>query len=243
VYANFIASLDGRIAIPDPEKPGLAVPEAIANPRDWRLFQELAAQADIMITSGRYLREHAAGRAQEILRTFDDPEFSDLKAWRITNGLRPQPDLAVISADLDFKIPDGLTADGRKVVVITGANADPRRVRALEAQVDRVMTAGEDWVDGRRLAKALHRLGYALIYSTAGPKVLHTLLSAGALNRLYLTHAHRMLGGQEFASVVDGPLLTPPADFDLKALYFDPHALEGHGQLLTVYETARLSGS
>jgi hypothetical protein len=34
VYANLIASLDGRIALPSPEGPGLATPNAIANPRD-----------------------------------------------------------------------------------------------------------------------------------------------------------------------------------------------------------------
>jgi len=43
------------------------VPRAIANERDWRLFQELSAQADIFLTSGRYLREWAKGQAQEIL--------------------------------------------------------------------------------------------------------------------------------------------------------------------------------
>ena len=68
VYANFVASLDGRIAVPHPEREGLVVPESIANDRDWRLFQELAAQADLLISSGRYLRDWADGRAQEIIR-------------------------------------------------------------------------------------------------------------------------------------------------------------------------------
>jgi len=66
--------LDGRIAVPHPTRPGLTVPETIANDRDWRLFQELAAQADLIISSGRYLRDWADGRAQEILRV-DDPKF------------------------------------------------------------------------------------------------------------------------------------------------------------------------
>ena len=66
VYANFVVSLDGRIAIPPPSGIGLMVPKATANGRDWRLYQELAAQADIILSSGRYLREWAEGRAQEI---------------------------------------------------------------------------------------------------------------------------------------------------------------------------------
>ena len=34
VYANFAASLDGRIAVPPPGEMELAVPKSIANPRD-----------------------------------------------------------------------------------------------------------------------------------------------------------------------------------------------------------------
>ncbi|RME52690.1 MAG: pyrimidine reductase, partial [Caldilineae bacterium] len=67
VYANFVVSLDGRIAVPAADGQGLIVPKQIANERDWRLYQELAAQADLIISSGRYLRDWAAGRAQEIL--------------------------------------------------------------------------------------------------------------------------------------------------------------------------------
>jgi hypothetical protein len=83
VYSNFIVSLDGRIAIPHPSGSGMTVPKQTANDRDWRLFQELAVQADILITSGRYLRDYAEGRAQEILRVYEDPAFADLsQIWQ-----------------------------------------------------------------------------------------------------------------------------------------------------------------
>src|SRR5699024_875342 len=42
VYASFIASLDGRISLPDPDTDIHKPPPAITNPRDWRLLQELA---------------------------------------------------------------------------------------------------------------------------------------------------------------------------------------------------------
>jgi len=61
VCANFVGSLDGRIAVPDSSGKGVTLAEAITNPRDWRLFQELAVQTDILITSGRYLRQYATG--------------------------------------------------------------------------------------------------------------------------------------------------------------------------------------
>ncbi len=237
VYANFIASLDGRIAIPHPNG-GLTVPKNIANERDWRLFQELAAQADLIISSGRYLRDWADGRAQEILQT-DDPRFADLRDWRQEQGLAPQPDIAIISGSLDFPIPDVLTANGRKVVVFTTANPDPARVREIEAQAGQLYVAGDEAsVDGAQLVAQMGALGYRAIYSAAGPKILHLLLRSNVLDRLYLTHANRLLGGHPFASILEGELLETAVDMTLHTLYYDPQALNGLGQLLTAYNRA-----
>lgn len=235
VYANFVTSLDGRIAIPHPTKPGLMVPQQVANPRDWRLFQELAAQADLIISSGRYLRDWAEGRAQEILQA-DDPEFADLKGWRLAQGLSPQPDLAVISGSLDFPIPEVLTAGGRKVVVFTTANPDPTRVRQIEATAGQVFVAGERRVTGDRLVRQLIELGYRTIYSAAGPQVLHLLLAGGVLDRLYLTQANRLLGGNPYAGIVEGELLEPTYGMKLNTVYFDPQGLDGLGQLFVSYD-------
>ena len=237
VYSNFVVSLDGRIAIPHPTRPGLMVPKQTANERDWRLFQELAVQADLIISSGRYLRDWADGRAQEILRV-DDPAFADLKAWRLAQGLSPQPDIAVISGSLDFPSPDVLTAGGRKAVIFTTAHPDLERVKEIEARAGQVIVAGETSVAGDQMVQHLSALGYQTIYSAAGPKVLHLLLSGGVLDRLYLTHAHRLLGGQPFSSIVEGDLLATAVGMTLHTVYFDPHALDGLGQLLVSYDRA-----
>ena len=235
VYANFVASLDGRIAVPRPDDEGLMVPKDIANARDWRLFQELAAQADLIISSGRYLREWAKGGAQEILQV-DDPRFADLRDWRQAHGLKPQADIAIISGSLRFPIPDVLRAGGRRVVVFTIGHPDPARVKEIEAQAGQVIVAGENSVEGTRLVQGIAALGYRTVYSAAGPKILHLLLAAGVLDRLYLTYANRLLGGEPYATIVDGPLLEPAVDVKTHAIYFDPHAPDGLGQLLTSYD-------
>ena len=237
VYGNFVTSLDGRIAIPHPTRPGMMVPKNTANDRDWRLFQELAAQADLIISTGRYLRDWVDGRAQEILRV-DDPEFADLKAWRLAQGLPPQPDIAVISGSLEFPIPEVLTAGGRKVIVFTTANPDPVRVKEIEAKAGQVIVAGEDSVTGDHMVQHMTDLGYQTVYSAAGPKVLHLLLAGGVLDRLYLTQANRLLGGQPFSSIVEGELLEPAAEMTLNTIYFDSHALDGLGQLFVSYDRA-----
>ena len=217
------------------------MPKQIANRRDWRLFQELTVQADVIISSGRYLRDYAEGHAQEILRAgADDPLFTGLREWRIARGLPPQPDIAVISASLDFPIPDALTAGGRRVLIFTIRQADPQRMRTLEAHAGvQLIVAGETSVSGDRLVQAMAELGYRTIYSATGPKVLHLLLAAGVLDRLYLTLANRLLGGQPFSTIVEGPLLVPPAGMKLSTAAFDPSGLDGLGQLFLSYETHR----
>ncbi len=238
VYVNFVTSLDGRIAVADPRGTGLIVPKETANARDWRLFQELAVQADIIISSGRYLRDYAAGKAQEILRVYDDPQFADLHDWRRDHGLETQPAITIISNSLDFPIPPALTAGGRQVVVCTTHHADAARIREIEAQGVPVVVTDAAQVTGDWLVQAMADLGYHVIYSAAGPQVLHLLMSSGVVDRLYLTLTPRLLGGSPFASILEGPGLDPAAGLRLHCAYLDPYGVAGLGQLFLAYNRA-----
>lgn len=239
VYANFVTSLDGRIAVPHSSGIGLTVPRNIANDRDWRLFQELVAQADIIISSGRYLRDWADGRAQEILRV-DDPRFADLSQWRQDAGLSPQPDIAIVSRTLDFQIPELLQSSGRRAIVFTTEQADPRKLATLESKLDSVFIAGKSAVDGREMIEQLGKLEYRAVYSAAGPQMLHTLLTAQVLDRLYMTQVGRILGGAPFSSIVEGTLLPRATNFQLNAIYADsgtiPRETSSVGQLFFSYD-------
>ena len=55
------------------------------------------------------------------------------------------------------------------------------------------------------------------------------------LDRLYMTYANRILGGEEFDTILKGDLLKPAADFKTNNIYFDPFGLEGLGQLFVSY--------
>lgn len=237
-FSNFVVSLDGRIAVPQAaDALRLDVPAAIANPRDWRLFQELAAQTELILLSGRFLRDWADGRGHEILQT-DDPRYADLAAWRARQGLAGQPDIGVISQRLEIRLPAAFFAAGRRLWIFTADNPDPDRVAQVEAQGGRVVTAGVGRVEGAILARRIQELGYQVIFSATGPQVVHLLLEGRALNRLYLTYAQRILAGAAYQTAVEGPLLQPPYDFNLHSLYYDPHGLEGVGQLFAVYDQA-----
>lgn len=239
IYTNYIASLDGRIALPGPGRATQQVPPAIANARDWRLFQELAAQADLLVTSARYFRQSANQEAQAELPLGTAHEFDDLREWRIHHGLAPQPDIAVFSSSLDIPESALNRYRDRKLFLVTGNEADPGRLQRLsENTAAQVVRCGNTRrVDGSLLRQRLAELGYQRVYAIAGSSVLHTLVSGRALDRLYLTTAHCLLGGSEFSTFVSGTEFSPAPCLTLKALYLDTLAPEGAGQTLGVFET------
>lgn len=237
VYTNFIVSLDGRIALKASATASPAIPEALTNPRDWRLFQELAAQADVLITTGRYVRELAAGRAQDVLPVSPEPQYEDLLAWRVEHDLTPQPAVVVVSATLDFPVTDKLMETNREILVATGKCADPARVETLTAHGIEILIAGEsDRVQGRRMIHALRQRGFSVIYSMAGPKILAMLAADRLLDRLYLTQVHRILGADDYSTFFTGPALIPPLDLGLHVLYYDRQLPGDTGQVFGVYD-------
>lgn len=235
MLANFITSLDGRISI-EPQSGRETIPDQIANARDWRLFQELAIQADLLLTTGRYLRDYAVGETQDILRVYDDPNLADLMEWRTEHGLSLYPDLAVISGSMKFPVPERLLRGDRRVLVFTTRSADLALVKNVESQVDEVIAVGDGSIDGGEFKAALEALGYGVVYSAAGPKVHHFLLAAGVLDRLYLTLAGKLLGGKRFSSIVEGALFGTEIECRLSSLYYDPTGFDGSGQLFTSYD-------
>ena len=237
VYSNFITSLDGRVAIAQEGRTTHQVPSAITNPRDWRLYQELAGHADILITSGRYFRQSAVGEAQDRLPVSDHPDFADIRQWRARQGLAAQPDIAILSRSLAIP-PESLRAyRNRRIIVITGRHADAGGMARLRDQGVEVVTAGEHrTVDGAELVARLAERGYASVYAIAGPDVLHTLLRAGVLDRLYLTTTHQLLAGEHFDTLTCGTGFNPALDMRLASLYLDPHAPAGASQWFSTFE-------
>src|SRR5690606_58911 len=106
----------------------------------------------------------------------------------------------------------------------------------VAGQVSRLFVAPQPTLSGKWLIDQLAQLGYHLIYNSAGPKILHLLLADDLLDRLYLTHAHRLLAGEPFASISQGAALQPAIDMRLQTLYLDAQALDGAGQLFACYQ-------
>jgi riboflavin biosynthesis pyrimidine reductase len=237
VYSNFITSLDGRIAVAGAGRSSHEVPAVIANERDWRLYQELAGQADLLITSGRFLRQAAAGEAQAHLPVGCEAAFSDIIEWRREQGLSEQPDIAIMSSSLDIPVDALEKYRDRRVMVITGDQAANDRARQFTEPGMEIIPAGNGRrADGRIMIEALGDRGYRSIYSVAGPGVFHTLVEANVLNRLYLTMTHQLLSGEAYDTFTAGTGLSPARGMQLVSLYHDASAPAGASQWFTVFE-------
>jgi riboflavin biosynthesis pyrimidine reductase len=234
VYSNFITSLDGRISLPDPVSGRRRVPPATANPHDLRLYRELIAQADVVVTTSRHLRAIAAGRQPDMVGLSGD-ECADLRAWRLEQGLAELPQLVVLSAQLDLPPLERLPPQAAPIMVLAWTNLPADKLAAVKALGYEVLhCGGGPDLDGRELCRVLVARGHRHIYSVAGPLALTALLKAGVLDRLYLTWALRMLGGRSFDTLIRGERLNPPRDFQVEALYHDIGPSQGPMQLFAV---------
>jgi riboflavin biosynthesis pyrimidine reductase len=239
VYANYIASLDGRISLPDGQTSTRRAPRAITNVRDWRLFQELAACADAILVSGRHVRNLQNGVSTRSFPVSGKPEHADLPRWRHARSLAPQPAVVIVTASLELPALGPLLESGRLVYVATGAKADPRKVASIEAQGARVLSVGDGArVEGVKLIEALERESHRNIALISGGEILNALIVDDVLDRLYLTLACRMLGGMSFDTLLTGPVLDRAASLKLKALHYDPEGSPASDieQLFAIFE-------
>jgi len=221
IYSSYIASADGRISLRDAGSGQFVVPEAIANKRDWRLYQELAAQSDVMITSARYFRQLAAGQAQDLLPVGQGKDYADLLDWRRAQGLDSQPAVAIVSNSLDIPAAALDMVHGRDIYVFTTEQADATREMVLKRHgVHVINTGGHEGVDGGVLRQQLSGLGFSSAYMIAGPQVHGTLIRAGVLDRLFLTTHYSLLGGSEFHTILQADLASPVL-LALLSLYLD----------------------
>jgi len=227
VYANFLSSMDGRIALEDAVSGNSFIPKHLTSASDFALFMELHAQADCLITHGGYLRALDQGRLGNILQIRDD----NLKAWRIEQGLKPNPAVIIASASLDFPMHDSLVDTDQQVFIATGKNADPEKVEYWQKLGYSVLVTGEEqMVQGAPLVKVLGALGYQSIYLIAGPQMLETMIQDQQLSRMYLTVTHQLLGGKDFRTLLTGSMLGEEGNLVLEGLYYEHKSPPEFGQ-------------
>ncbi|MDX8403422.1 MAG: dihydrofolate reductase family protein, partial [Mariprofundaceae bacterium] len=218
IYSNYIATADGRISSYNPATGDYEVPESLANKRDWRLYQELAAQSDILITSARYFRQLSLGNAQDMLPV--GSQYKDLLAWRSEQGLTKQPAVAILSRTLDIPLEAIDLLQDRNIYLFTSENAPANKREVLETRGVKVITAGETGVEGKRLKVELINCGFRSAYMIAGPQVHRTLIAAEVLDQMFLSTRFMLMGSEKSHGFCEGSL-PEPQEMQLQSLYLD----------------------
>ncbi len=233
VFTGFISSIDGRIGTED----AVGAPRALRNDRDWRLFQELMVQADVVLVSGRYVRDVEHGLARNIIPDPGNQGAGDLIRYRLERGLPARPAVAVVTRTATFE-PAVAAGLSDRVIITHGAQADADTLHKwADAELDSVHVGRGGDVDVDLLMAALAERGHTVVFSAAGPNVLAMLLPT--LDALYLTLGAQLLGGQSFMTLLAGDELVPPLGFRLETAYLDSNGPDGTTQLFLRFNSIR----
>ena len=235
VVANFLTSLDGRIAVSQDASLHPKPPKSLTSEEDFRLFLELYAQADCLITHGGYLRALAENKLGNILQLPKRSKFKDLHTWRKMQGLAANPDVVIASASLDFPTHASMNKHGQRIYIATGQKANPDKCKMWQQRGYEVLFAGKsNFVEGVSLIQALAERNYQHVYLIAGPKMLHTMLKDQQLDKLYVSNSHQLLGGETFRTLLDGEVLTQ-CRLQLNSLFYDTASENDCGQFFSSY--------
>lgn len=237
VIANYVCDQNDVIA---KKKEGeFQVPWELKNAPDWRLFQELTAQSDVIITGTGYLQRFAkmGAKAQDVINQFSkNGEFAELGDWRDKHGMKRNPDIAVVSRSLDFDIPEAIFSENRKVYVFTtndGA-ASPKAKEYQKAGAE-VLPAGKNGVDGKIMIRNLESRGYKVIKNTTGPRVLEILLHGHVLDAIFITRVQKGITkeGEEFQTVLKDKKLENLNEFKYNRLFYLEEVKAADGNMIS----------
>jgi len=244
IYANFVSSLDGRIALPADSGRSFQTPSHMTTSADWSLFTELQAHADCLLTHSGYLRALQLGKLGNALTIPQEADSDYLHQWRTDNGLTRQPALIIVSRSLDFVFPESIDLDAQPTTVITTPQADSARRVALEQQGLEVrLVERSDLITAKDVLDVLLDKHYHRLYLQTGPEFLYSVLEQQLLNRLYLTSDLSLTAGMPFLSMVDGPALKPATNMRLRSMILATETSDGNDDTETSIAQQQLFSS
>ncbi|HYZ88675.1 MAG TPA: dihydrofolate reductase family protein [Myxococcales bacterium] len=183
VYANFVASIDGVVALRTEEESGHII--SGGSEADRFVMGLLRACADAVLLGAGTFRK-AAGHLWHAEAIYP-PAASQFAEFRRRLGLRRQPPLVVVSATGEI---DAAQPALRDAIVVTTA--------AGEARLKGRVPPTTRFVSGPiRLASVLELLraeGHRRILTEGGPTLASELAAEGLLNELFLTRSPMLFG-------------------------------------------------
>jgi riboflavin biosynthesis pyrimidine reductase len=188
LYANFVTSLDGVVAIPGELQSSHLI--SARSEADRFVMGLLRACADAVLVGAGTLRrsprtrwtaEHAYPPAAEL--------YAELRRQR---GRPPQPTLAILSGSGEIDVQHPALAQG--TLVLTSEQGAARLGRRLPRSASIVPIGGAPPLEPATAVEALRAGGHELILCEGGPTVFAALVAAGLVDELFLTISPLLAG-------------------------------------------------
>jgi riboflavin biosynthesis pyrimidine reductase len=204
VYANFVETLDGVVAIPELEQSNALV--ADESDDDKFLMGLLRAFADVVLIGTGTLLASPKGRWRPAgVYPAAKEAFTELRA-RL--GKPEHPAVAVVTTGASLDVTHPVLADATVLTTVRGA-------AELEGVVPHLVAVNDgDWVDLGAALELLRGRGHSLVLAEAGPTTFGELLAQGLVDELFLTLSPVFAGRLESRrrlGLVEGVELLPQA--------------------------------
>jgi riboflavin biosynthesis pyrimidine reductase len=188
VYANFVSTLDGVVAIPESSGSNRLI--RAGSDGDLFVIGLLRALADVVLTGAGTLAAFPRGTwTPEQSYPPAAPDFAEL---RRTLGKDEHPEVAILtgSGSIDPRHPV-LEAGA---IVLTSEQGAARLDGRLPAASTVMSLGSEPALDPRDVVGALRARGHHLILSEVGPHGFGALVHAGVVDELFLTVSPILVG-------------------------------------------------
>ena len=200
VYTNFVASLDGSVALPKIPKSNKLISDG--SEADRFVMGLLRAFADVIVVGSGTLRGSPTGTWSPARPHPDSASlFAELRRRR---GAPELPELAILtgSGAIDARHP---ALAERTVILTSMAGAGRLRGRVPEAAEVMPLTSEEE-IDPHVVLLRSQERGHQLILFEAGPHTFGRFAAAGLIDELFLTISPLLTGGSAATrlSLVEG---------------------------------------
>lgn len=188
VYANFVSTLDGVVAIPSmPESNKLI---AAGSNADRFLMGLLRAFADVVLIGSGTLRASPRGtwRPDKVYPEAGEA-FAELRRRR---GRPKVPSVAILSGNGSIDPAHPVLAGD--AIVLTSESGAARLQGRLPGTAEIVLLGEDTAIDPSLVIGALGDRGHTLVLSEAGPHTFGAFLSAGVADELFLTLSPLLAG-------------------------------------------------
>jgi riboflavin biosynthesis pyrimidine reductase len=223
VFANFVASLDGVVALPGDTESGQII--SGRNPADRFVMGLLRAAADAVLLGAGTFRK--SGRHLWLPDRIYPAGDAAFRAMRAGLGLSERPQFVLVSASgsIDLSEP---AIEGAWICTTPHGEA---RLRAQLPASTRLIVQDSREISFADLLRTLEDAGFSRILTEGGPSLFSQLVRQNLLDQLFLTSSPALFGrfaGDQRKSLADGVDLNG-APFELASVRrHDSHLFESY---------------